>query len=215
MPVDYRHGLGQRLRAVSPDEIGIRGPLHYLGHQIMTVSLLADSLQADGALSADAQRRLELVMQEAGRALEMITTNVLAESRAAVGVPARSIDVRELADQVAQLVRLVHQTTVRLLPGPPAYVQVDSMTMWRVLCNLIDNAARAAGPTGQVDICIRQDDGTIIEVSDDGHGFGKGEHGLAGLGLCAVTQLIAACGGQFELLPRKHGGTIARAAFGS
>ncbi len=76
MSVDRQHDRGER-SAPAGDQagaagLGTAGLLHDLGHQIMTVSLLAESLQADAALSPESRRRSELVVQETARALGML-----------------------------------------------------------------------------------------------------------------------------------------------
>jgi len=198
------------------DDLQIAGLLHDLGHQIMTVSILAESLHADATLPAEARIRAGLLVQESVRALDMMSEFVPARGRvpapAATGGP---VDVRELAEQVSRLSRLMSRTAIRLLPGRPTYVDVDSMTVWRVLHNLVDNAVRAAGPAGTVEIRIGRGAEAIVEVADSGGGFGNAPPGSAGLGLIVVTRLLAASGGKLEISSRRHGGTTARAVFGS
>ncbi len=49
--------------------------------------------------------------------------------------------------------------------------------LWRVLTNVVDNAARAAGPSGRVGVTVgsgRAAPRAAIEVIDDGPGFGQG-----------------------------------------
>ncbi len=203
------NGAGDR----DGSEFWRRGLLHDLGHQLMTVSLLASSLQADAGLSAAARHRSQIMARETARTLEMLTEAVSAggcERRPATDL----IDVRECASQIAQLTGLAHDATIRLLPGQPAFVRADPLLVWRVLCNIVDNAVRAAGPGGDVSIGISRGNGTIVEVTDDGGGFGCGQAGTAGLGLAVVRQLLASCGGRLEISARPGGGCRARATLG-
>ncbi len=202
------------LASVAGDEPTIRGVVHDLGHQIMTISLLAESVRGDACLPSAARRQADLLVQETARAICMITDLGPASGKLP-GAATALVDVRELAARTVRLIRLEHQATVRLLPGPPAYMQVDPMVVCRVLRNVADNAARAAGPHGTVEISIRRGAGTIIEVTDTGPGFDRLPHETAGLGLSVVRELLAAAGGQLEVSARPQGGTSVRAVFGS
>ena len=213
MSYDREHGYPATSAPSSADGRGNAGLLHDLGHQMMTVSLLAESLSADNELSEQSRRRSELLVQETARALGMIADGM-------PGGPApqedetQLIDIRQLAGQLARLARIAHPAAITLLPGSPAYLQVNPMQVWRVLWNLIDNAARAAGPDGHVEVAIRRGDGTIIEVTDDGPGYGGSSPGVAGLGLSVVRQLLASSGGQLSISTGPAGGTRVSAAFG-
>ena len=171
MSYDREHGCPAPPAAAGADGRGDAGLLHDLGHQMMTVSLLAESLSADNELSEESRRRSELLVQETARALGMIADGMPC-GPAPQEDETQLIDIRQLAGQLARLARLAHPAAITLLPGSPAYVQVNPMQVWRVLWNLIDNAARAAGPDGHVEIAIRRGDGTVIEVTDDGPGYG-------------------------------------------
>jgi signal transduction histidine kinase len=193
------------------------GLLHDLGHQIMTVSLLAESLQAelngDQNVSAEARQRTELVVQETARALGMIAGK-MPSAPAEPDSPAQLIDMRVLAGQLTRLAAIAHETSIELEPGPPAYVRVSPALAWRAAWNLIDNAARAAGPEGRVTVAVCRGTGTAIEVTDDGPGYGDGGPGTSGVGLSAVTQLLATTGGYLDISAGPDGGTVARAVFG-
>jgi signal transduction histidine kinase len=218
--VDRQQSL--ELAVTSGDESNIRGLLHDLGHQMMTLSLLAESLQAalpENLQSArDARQHAELVRQETTRAMAMIAGGVPPSEEVSIPCPApeQLIDARDIAAKVAQLSGLGDDdASVRLLPGPATFMSVDPMLVWRVACNLVDNAVRAAGAGGHVEISVYRGAGTVIEVADDGAGFGRGPHGLAGRGLTVVMQLVAATGGELEVSAGRGGGTCARATFGS
>jgi len=203
-----------RAQAEPPSTAGL---LHDLGHQIMTVSLLAESLQAelnaDQNVSAEARQRTELVVRETARALGMIADK-MPSAQAEPDSPAQLIDMRVLAGQLTRLAEIAHETSIELEPGPPAYIRVSPALAWRAAWNLIDNAARAAGPEGSVKVAVSQGTGTAIEVTDDGPGYGDDGPGTAGLGLSAVMQLLAAAGGHLDISAGPDGGTVARAVFG-
>ncbi len=205
---------------------GTRGVLHDLGHQLMTLSLLAESVRCDDAIPGESRRRIELVRQEAFRAVDMITDHLALVGPSPAAAGSDPADIRELAAQAAQLAELAYGARVELLPGQSAIVPISPAAAWRVLSNLVDNAARSAGPGGHVQISVRQDidigggyggssprTGTVIDVLDDGPGIGQAPGGMAGLGLSVVRQLVDAGGGRLEVSDRPAGGTRARVVF--
>jgi len=215
MSLDHQlTGLGHSHELAGEDEVRIRGLLHDLGHQMMTVSLLAESVRADAALSEESRRMMELVLQEMFRAMDMITDNIPVDRPGVAGGESGIADVRGVAAEVAKLAELAYETTVTLLPGPAAKIRICPTLLWRVLSNLVDNAVSAAGPAGRVEISVRQDLDTIIEIVDDGPGFGDGPRGLAGLGMSVVEQLLETVGGRLEVARCPAGGTRARIIFG-
>jgi signal transduction histidine kinase len=178
---------------------------------MMTLSLLADSVRDDSALSAESRQRMDLVMQEMFRIIDIIADSVPAD---APSVPPVAVDLRELANDVARLARLAYDTTVPVEPGEPVCVAVGASVMWRVLANIVDNSVRGAGPGGHVGIRIESGPETILEVTDDGAGFGSGPPGWAGLGLSVVRQLLDSEGGHLEIGDVTGGGARVRLIFG-
>jgi signal transduction histidine kinase len=189
---------------------GTTGLLHDVGHQLMTLSLLAESIRADAALAADARQRMDLVGQELVRAMEMIGDHISAGSRDQQAGPPDPLDVRDLAGRAARLAELAHAATVRVVPGEPALIRIAPTLLWRVLANLVDNAARSAGPGGRVAISVCQQKDTVIDVIDDGPGFGDGPDGLAGLGLSVVRELLSDIDSRLEIASRAGVGARAR-----
>jgi signal transduction histidine kinase len=192
---------------------GTRGVLHDLGHQLMTLSLLAEAVRADAALTGQARRRMELVEQEMFRAMDMITDHLSASEPGPTASGPDPLDIRDLAGQAAQLAGVAYGATVELLPGRPTILRISPADAWRVLSNLVDNAARSAGPDGRVEISVRQEIDTVIDVLDNGPGFGQGPAGSAGLGLSVVRELLERTDGQLDFTARPGGGTRARVVF--
>jgi signal transduction histidine kinase len=192
-------------------ELEVRGLLHDLGHQVMTLSLLADSVCDEGALSATAAQRMDIVKQEIVRIVELIADSM---SPDAASARTEMIDLRQAAGEVAQLVSVAHGTAVTVQPGGPAVVSISASLLWRVLRNLVDNAVRAAGPGGHVVIRIEQDLQTVLEIADTGPGFGCGPSGAAGLGLTVVRNLLRAAGGRLDIANDPEGGARVRVTFG-
>jgi signal transduction histidine kinase len=127
-------------------------------------------------------------------------------------VPAvAEVGLRSLAGQVTQLARIAHETSVILEPGPEVTVEASPALLWRVLTNVVDNAARAAGPGGRVGVSVSAGgDWAALDVIDDGPGFGQGPPGAASLGLGVVTTLLESCGGALEIRAPAAGGAHVR-----
>jgi signal transduction histidine kinase len=189
---------------------GVRGLLHDLAHQLMTLSLLAESVRTDDAVRGESRRRMELVHQEMFRAMDMITDHLADQEPATSGDSQQPADLRELAGQAAQLAELAYGATVEVLPGEPVIITSSPTAAWRVLSNLVDNAARSAGPDGHVHISVRTEAGIVLDVLDDGDGLGQAPAGMAGIGLSVVRQLVERAGGRLEICDRPEGGTRAR-----
>ncbi len=193
--------------------LGTRGLLHDLGHQLMTMSLLAESVRADEAVTGEARRRMELVEQELLRAMDMITDHLSSTDPDLMATGPDPLDIRDLAAQAAQLAQLAYGASVELLPGRPTILRITPADAWRVLSNLVDNAARSAGPDGRVEVSVRQEIDTVIDVLDNGPGFGQAPPGSAGMGLSVVRQLLERTDGRLEFTARPGGGTRARVVF--
>lgn len=71
----------------------------------------------------------------------------------------------------------------------------------RILCNLLANACRAAGPVGRVVVAVGQADGCArLTIADSGQGLaGPTSGGRAGLGLDIVGSLALKNGGTVNL----------------
>lgn len=205
--LERRRGPG-RHRADARDDRRLRGLLHDVAHEITTLSYLVEALRADPPGSDDAGFRLELLAAEMSRVLDLIDHGVH-EPPAERGdqVP---VGLRPMLAQVTRLAALAHGAQVDLLPGRDVQVNASPALLWRVLTNVVGNAARAAGHGGRVTVKVTQRRGTIIEVADNGPGFGKGRPGRASLGLEIVDSLLASCDGFREVGSPARGGTVVR-----
>jgi signal transduction histidine kinase len=173
-----------------------------------TLSYLVEAVRGDVELPGDAGYRLELLSLEMSRLLDIIAHEIPGGAR----VPAvAEVELRSLAGQVTQLARIAHETSVILEPGPEVTVQASPALLWRVLTNVVDNAARAAGPYGRVGVTVSAEGGrAALDVIDDGPGFGQGPPGAASLGLGVVTTLLESCGGELEIRAPAAGGAHVR-----
>ena len=195
------------------DELAIRGLLHDLEHGMATLSSLVQVISGDANLSVGSRIQLELMDNELSRVTDFLTDWADKWAGGAADDGTGTVGLRALATEVAQLAEVEHGANVVLLPGPDIGLTARSGLIWRILANVVDNAARAAGPHGTVQISIEQTDMVVVEVRDDGPGFG-GAPGRAGsLGLTVIASLLRSVGGHFELRDAPDSGTVVRAIF--
>jgi len=177
---------------------------------MMTLSLLADAVRDDGALSAAARQRMEIVKQEMFRIVQLIADSMSPDTATA---RAELVDIRQIADEAAQLAGLAYDTPVTVEPGGPAVISINTSLLRRVLRNLVDNAVGAAGPGGQVFVRIEQKAETVVEIADTGPGFGRAPASASGLGLTIVRELLRAAGGRLDIATEPAGGARVRVIF--
>jgi signal transduction histidine kinase len=204
-PLERRRIEGRRL-SDGHDTRALRGLLHDLGHEITTLSCLVEAVRQDASLHDDSGYRLELLSLEMSRLIDIINHGLNGDAAGA----AEPVAIRELVTQLTALAQHAYPAKVTLVPGPDVAATVNPLVLWRVLSNVMDNAARAAGSAGSVTVAVRQDAEAIIEVTDDGPGFGDGPPGIASLGLLVVTSLLESCGGSVTVDSPPGAGTTVR-----
>jgi signal transduction histidine kinase len=202
-PLERRQSGGRRL-SDSRDARALRGLLHDLGHEITTLTYLVEAVRTDRSLPDDSQYRLELVSLEMSRLTDLIQQGLTGD----FAEGAETANVRDLLVQLTRVADLAFAAEVTLQPGAEVTADVNPLLLWRVLSNLVDNAARAAGDAGSVVLAIRDDEGPVIDVTDTGPGFGAGPPGTASLGMGIVRSLLESCGGSLAVSSPPGGGTV-------
>jgi signal transduction histidine kinase len=205
--MDRRKGIGRRRADVARgayDLLAVRSLLHDVGHQMTTLSHLVEAVRGEVDLPREARSRMEVLALEMSRLIDTIARELSVTPSAA---ELSTVDLRPLIFQMVHLAKVRHPASMVLLPGPDVTLEANPTLLWRVLSNVIDNAARAAGPEGRVEIGLRDQRGAAIDVTDDGPGFGLGPPGTSSLGLSVVTSLLESCGGSLEVQSRRLGGT--------
>jgi signal transduction histidine kinase len=163
-------------------------------------------------------------------------TDVAPTARCACNEHGRCQQVRELAVWMQQLLQSSHQvqkrdaidaqcdagavcrTVVAATPhgvvgltivraDAPAPVRMEEVVLRRIVGNVVDNAVRAAGSDGHVELGIAiRDQQVVIEVRDDGPGFGRVEANT-GRGLSITRRLLEGCQGcSIEIRQAPQGG---------
>jgi signal transduction histidine kinase len=205
-PLERRRSQGRR-RSDDRDILALRGVLHDVGHELTTLSYLVEAVRGDTHLPEDSSYRLELLSLEMDRLQEIIRLGL---DGLEMDTTAEPVKLRELATQLTQLADMAFEAEVTLVPGPDVSSAIHPLLLWRVLSNVVDNAARAAGAGGTVTVAIGEDPTPVIDVSDSGPGFGAGPPGQASLGLNVVMSLLEACGGSLTVTSPSSGGTVVR-----
>lgn len=169
---------------------------HDMRQPIAGVLALAGATLTEPGLSTAARGRLEQIVQQAEWLADMI------QSWLQAGQPDESSVGADLARVVSETIAagcVDSPVDVNVVwPGEPVHASVHPVVIRRIMANVLDNAMRAAGPSGSVTIEIRsQDDRALVVVDDSGPGFGRIQAGL-GLGLRAAARNVASCGGRLE-----------------
>jgi signal transduction histidine kinase len=185
---------GEPAEAETPSERQLRDLCHDLTVQAATVRMLAESLRAEPGL-AGASDRIAQIVRESEQMARVCTD--------ALTTPAvEQVWLDGAVQEVALGARLVHATAIEI-EACPVSVPGHRTAISRLLMNLVDNACRAAGPTGRVRISVRElAFDAEIEVADSGLGFPVGREGRklssscrAGRGLRIVNQVVLQHGG--------------------
>ena len=169
---------GAEARARAADERSRRflaDAAHELRTPVTGMRAAAESLlHAGPSLTPEDRQQLEaLVVREAGRTGRLVT-DLLAVARLDAGESARPrvpTDLREVASEELARVGLTHPSVRRTLTGSGAVALADPEQVTGIVGNLLDNAVRAAGPTGSVEVRVhRLDEWACVDVVDSGPG---------------------------------------------
>jgi|tagenome__1003787_1003787.scaffolds.fasta_scaffold20659838_2 signal transduction histidine kinase len=177
--------------------------LHDVRQPLSAVFALAEVARGRPDVPADVRDLLTQVIEEA-QEVSAVLDSALVASGAGAGV----VDVDELLSSVVDSFRRTWSGTVlRSGSGGAIEVRGGRAQVRRCLVNVVDNAARAAGPDGTVTVTVeRGDEGVRILVDDDGPGFGR-VPGRTGIGLAATRQALHRMGGALSTdLVSRHGG---------
>lgn len=128
------------------------------------------------------------------------------------GVPdARDeLDLLQLVDECVAVVRFSRGASVTTRSHGTTIGYADRVMLRRAVANVLDNASRAAGEQGRIQVQLsRQNGHACIEVTDDGRGFGTIPAGT-GQGLSIVDRAMRDCHGRLEIASGPGPGTTVR-----
>lgn len=176
--------------------------------QCVTAGLLLAQLPDTDRVDGETRRRFDLIRQTLSHAAELL------DMATADFVPRQwMIDLSEIAQDCVSVAEFGHKVRFVSEASHRPLVFGDPVLVHRALDNMIDNAGRAAGESGDVVVQVgAAADEAWVEVVDDGPGFGEIEHGT-GQGLSVVSTTARANGGRLEISSGPGPGTTVRLVF--
>ena len=219
--LDLNDEKSEFVAAVSHD---LRTPLTAALASIDTIQRLSGDLAPD--MTAELLERAG----EHGRRLQRLVEQLLlvaAAEHGTVDVAEEPVDLDELADRAAaDLSRATGRRVVVAARSGAGPVLADADKVWRIVVNLVENAAKYA-PTGPVELVVAAGDGTIdLAVADRGPGVPEAQRARifdrfvhidpaaggrvdgTGLGLYLGRRLAEVMGGSLDVENRGGGGAV-------
>ncbi len=185
--VDVGSGTEQELPRADSSEV----LAHDLLQHVATLQMLVDSVQGRPA-DAELLEAMRAELQAAGRLCRSVLSRDASDAAAAT-----RLDL--VARESSRWVCARFDCDLRL-DLQPCQVAVDDVTVQRIVTNLVENAAQAAGPGGVVRVGVWCEDGSgFLEVADSGPGPDAVQFSGEGLGLKIVTGLVEANRGNLTI----------------
>lgn len=164
---------------------------------------------AEAGSDDDLRARLEAIAAAAGQ-IATICDDVLGPPRRHPLVRLDKVTAEAIVSAKARYAGVID------IVSQPVTASVSAGDIIRILCNLLANACRAAGPVGRIKVAVSESDGCArVTIADSGHGIagagggggaGSGTSGRAGLGLDIVGALALRNGGSVHLGASDLGG---------
>jgi signal transduction histidine kinase len=228
--------LGRLEEAVATREAALLAARRFaadVGHELRTplqsVRANLDIASSKGANAEQQRVALETAALQSERLKRLVDgLQTLARGESGFASPAADVDLGDIADAAVFAARTRHPELVidSDLPASGPVVRGDADGLWRVIENLLENAARHGRPAGHVRLMVNGNGvGAEIVVEDDGPGiplaerervtrrFARGPGATAtgsGLGLAIVDAEARRHGGGLSLSDSVLGGLLAR-----
>ncbi|MDN3351847.1 ATP-binding protein [Actinomadura sp. DC4] len=182
---------------------------HDIRHELGTIIMLASAMSVADDVGPDSRRRVDALLGETRWLDHLLRRLDEDDDRPEDHLPSpERVRVDELVGEIVAGLRLASIRRVAY-DSVPACAHIDPLALWRAVRNILDNACRIAGE--RIDVSVFGQDGwTVVQVDDDGPGFGAGAGGLASLGLGIVHDLVSGYGGSLEVRRCELGGARVR-----
>lgn len=175
--------------------------------QYVAAGILLTQLPGDESLPPELGQRLERINQLFSRMRDLTAPP---DPEATPARPAWVVDLVELVDECVSFARITHEVPLHLLGEGHIEAAADPVMLRRAVNNVLDNATRAAGDSGQVRVRVNSLPGeALVEVSDDGLGFGR-IPSVSGQGMSIVDEALRSCHGRLEITSGPGPGTTVR-----
>jgi signal transduction histidine kinase len=177
---------------------------HDLRSHIAAAVMLASEREGDDDLPEAVQHRLALLREQL-----TVVSSLLTAQLADHAPPRGRTDLAELVRQSARTVSVAHDVAIEVRTKGRPGVQAEPSALQRAVVNVLTNAARAS-IDGPVIVRVRHERGTaLVEVDDDGPGFGEIESG-PGLGLRQARHAVQSLRGRLDIGRSSRGGVVVR-----
>lgn len=211
--VSYAAATATEPAPIAPEtgdpELWRRRLRHDIRHELGTIIMLASAVAVSDDIGPASRERVEALLGET-RWLDHLLRQLDAdEGWPGPGCPER-VRVDDLVGEIVAGLRLSSARHIGWSPSA-AWAHIDPLALWRAVRNVLDNACRIARHRVEVRVSVEAG-WTIVQVDDDGPGFGAGSAGLASLGLGIVHDLISEYGGVVEIRRCELGGARVRIA---
>ena len=219
MQNDLRLALRQKARLAALGN-AVAQINHDLRNILSTAQLVSDRLR----LSEDpnVQKLLPRLLQAIDRATDLCSSTLDYVREGEPDIERTSFALAPLVREVAQSLRIKNNSLVDLRIPENLQLLADRNELFRVLSNIIRNAAEAGAKHITV-TSERKHNTTQIRIADDGPGLkptarerlfqpfaGSARKGGTGLGLTIARDLMRAHGGDIQLLETSESGTVFR-----
>jgi two-component system sensor histidine kinase KdpD len=201
---------------------------HDLRTPLTSLVALADSMVSSTPPLGANRRDMALAMREEAVRMGTLVANLLDMARIESGDVKLNLQWQPIEEVVGSALRAStavlsgHRVETRI-PADLPLVHFDAVLLERVLCNLLENAAKYTPPGSVVMVSARLNEAWLeVEVADDGPGlppgddealfekFTRGERESSkpgvGLGLAICRALVQAHGGAIRASSRPQGG---------
>jgi signal transduction histidine kinase len=173
--------------------------------QYVSAGALVARMPDDTALPRDVRRRFTTIAQ-----VFDLMTEILDGHLGGPRVIRPTVDLVDLVDEAIAVLGASQAVSVVTEVTGAAPTSADPVPLRRAIGNVLDNALRAAGSSGTVQVRVGPEGPlSCIEVTDDGSGYGRITAGQ-GYGMSVVGSALHACHGRLEISSGPGPGTTVR-----
>lgn len=180
---------------------------HDIRHELGTIMMLESALITSKDLGQESRVRVLQLIAESHWLDELIRAYDDVPGCGDANGPVR---IDKLLTDIVRPIQLSGAAKVSV-HAEAVSVQLDRLSLWRAVRNVLCNALDAAGPHGRLAVHVSSVDGfAAIDIDDDGPGFERDHSTGTSHGLSIVKEFIDSCGGRIEIGRGELGGCRVR-----